>query len=117
MGYLAERNGSTRYKDKIVNYKKGWNDLKKGVLDHVGSCHWYDTPPQEPVRTTNVKAGEADNRANNTQNTTSDDGVSVDYVPTSDNTVAEIKAYLDDEGIDYKSNMNKADLLELANQD
>lgn len=34
--------------------------------------------------------------------------------PTSNNTVVEIKAYLDAVGISYKSNATKAELLELV---
>lgn len=34
--------------------------------------------------------------------------------PTDANTVAEIKAYLDGEGIEYPSNATKADLLALV---
>ncbi|WP_155889582.1 HeH/LEM domain-containing protein [Ligilactobacillus equi] len=34
--------------------------------------------------------------------------------PTSANTVAEIKSYLDDKGISYTSSMSKSQLLELV---
>ncbi len=36
--------------------------------------------------------------------------------PTSDNTVVEIKAYLDTVGISYKSNATKSELLELVGE-
>ncbi|MGO2084226.1 MAG: hypothetical protein ACTH2W_10650 [Vagococcus sp.] len=36
--------------------------------------------------------------------------------PTSDNTVVEIKAYLDAVGISYKSNATKSELLELVGE-
>lgn len=93
MGYQADSNGSTRYKGKIVRYKKGWNKLKKGTLDHVGSCKWYDQKPT----TTDMKAGEVENRSE---------------APNSDNTVEEIKQWLDENDVEYKSSATKKELLE-----
>lgn len=93
MGYLSESNGSTRYNGVIVRYKKGYNDVKKGTLDHVGSCKWVGKKP----RTTNVKAEEVENRSD---------------TPNSSNTVEEIKQWLDDKDVDYKSSATKKELLE-----
>ena len=39
-----------------------------------------------------------------------------DDAPTSDNTVKEIKSWLDDHDIEYKSRMLKADLLDLVDE-
>lgn len=38
-------------------------------------------------------------------------------IPTTDSTVAEIKAYLDEKGIAYKSSATKSELLDLVNGD
>lgn len=38
------------------------------------------------------------------------------FKPTSENTVVEIKQYLDENGISYTSAMNKAQLLELVGE-
>jgi small subunit ribosomal protein S3 len=45
-----------------------------------------------------------------------DELVSASDAPTSDNTVKEIKAWLDDHSIEYKSRMLKADLLDLVDE-
>lgn len=38
----------------------------------------------------------------------------VEYIPTEDNTVKEIKAYLDECGIDYDPSLKKSELLDLC---
>jgi large subunit ribosomal protein L32e len=45
-----------------------------------------------------------------------DELVNASDAPTSDNTVKEIKAWLDDHSIEYKSSMLKADLLDLVDE-
>ena len=51
-----------------------------------------------------------------TETTDDDELVSASDAPTSDSTVKEIKAWLDDHSIEYKSRMLKADLLDLVDE-
>lgn len=68
-----------------------------------GSTKADDTKPS-------AAGSDANKPASQPANTTS---TPAESVPTADNTVADIKAYLDAKGISYSSNATKADLLKL----
>lgn len=57
-----------------------------------------------------------DQPAESGQETNETDNGSADDAPTEDNTVKEIKAWLDEHDIDYTSSMLKADLLDLVDE-
>lgn len=88
MKYKCKKNGSTTHKGKYIQYTKGENDVPDGALDHVGGCKVITQSKKTVVES------------------------SAKRKPT-DGTVKEIKAWLDDNGIDYPSNALKAELIEI----
>lgn len=87
MQYECENNGSTVYHGRTVRYYKGAREYEPGSLDHVPSCKMIEASNNKGVTTIEPKP--------------------------LDGTVKEIKAWLDDHGVDYKSNLLKDELIEI----
>ena len=103
MKYLPTETGSTRggVTGMKVSYRKGevTEELPDGELDHCG------------FKTAKSAKNDVETKSSEEKDVTV---AETDQVPTTDNTVDEIKSFLDDKGVEYTSRMTKKELLDLV---
>lgn len=88
MKYECKNSGSTNYNGKRIRYTKGKDDYPEGALDHVGSCRMITQSTKTVVQSSEKRDKPIDG------------------------TKAEIKKWLDDNGVEYKSSALKDELLD-----
>lgn len=95
--YIGKRRGSGRDSNGVRHeWTKGSEvDAPKGDFDNIDSLEW--------------KGKKAASKKDDADDESADSGK-----PTKSNTKEEIKAYLDEEGIDYDADALKDELLELV---